>query len=765
MLLAGSALAGEVLCRFDIDSLIIPDNGFHIKYGDLSEIIINGSFSLPVYTLYISTPSPLLKTDIHVNPADQVRLTSLPEGLALFESIPTGENEIPPYFPKTPIFNLGSPVINLQPVIIAGQTYTAVSILPVTLDSVGYLTFNRIFMVDNEIAIGDFLPPAEVALKAFYPISNNVSLAFKTGSSETPGLGIDYIIITSSSLAEYFESLVEFKNATGITTGIITLDSIYAHYSGIDEAEKIRNYLKDFYQSGGRYVLLGGDDVTVPVRYVYYYNTDVQPLDPSYLRPSDLYFGDLDGEWEVDGDGVWGEPTDDSPDLIPELLVGRLPVNAGWAITRYLDKLINYSLNPGNGDFDYLTRAYFFSSDQMRDYPAGGQHAFIGKELPSYIVIDTVSGIEAPSGNDPDPTFPSGESCIESLSDGYGFVHILAHGRIDGFVVRSVNYGDWPASLLLARPQSNDNGDLGQLEKNNKTGLYYSLSCDGGAFDLDSSNGSSSEWSFAERLMAAEACGAVAYVANARWGWVYSSYFLQASFTRNLYALAEGNPVLAMHYSWLDYPYYRDLIYGQNFLGDPTIRIYTEQPGRLVADVPKSAPEQTVTILSDENPVSGVTVTIALDGTVLEQGITDDDGQYHFSTALDEQSAYTLTAAKPGYTVLQDIYVPSITLDTDDDIETLLPREFELGQNFPNPFNPVTTIRYSLPKQADVTFTIYNILGQEVLLSDSYSQPSGTYTWEWDGRDKNGREQSSGIYFYRLTTGEFTDTKKMLLIR
>lgn len=93
------------------------------------------------------------------------------------------------------------------------------------------------------------------------------------------------------------------------------------------------------------------------------------------------------------------------------------------------------------------------------------------------------------------------------------------------------------------------------------------------------------------------------------------------------------------------------------------------------------------------------------------------------------------------------------------------PGTFTLFQNQPNPFNPTTEISYYLPKACQVKLTVYNVLGQSVrVLYDGY-QEAGTQTATWDGKSGNGNELSSGIYFYRLKAGDFTQTKKMSLMK
>lgn len=84
-----------------------------------------------------------------------------------------------------------------------------------------------------------------------------------------------------------------------------------------------------------------------------------------------------------------------------------------------------------------------------------------------------------------------------------------------------------------------------------------------------------------------------------------------------------------------------------------------------------------------------------------------------------------------------------------------------LSQNFPNPFNPTTTIEFSIPKSEFVTLKIYNVLGQEAATLISESMQAGNYRTEWDASGF-----ASGVYYYHIKAGgEFQEVKKMILIR
>ncbi|HLG33038.1 MAG TPA: T9SS type A sorting domain-containing protein, partial [Ignavibacteriaceae bacterium] len=88
------------------------------------------------------------------------------------------------------------------------------------------------------------------------------------------------------------------------------------------------------------------------------------------------------------------------------------------------------------------------------------------------------------------------------------------------------------------------------------------------------------------------------------------------------------------------------------------------------------------------------------------------------------------------------------------------PTNFDLEQNFPNPFNPTSTIKYSVPERSLIRLSVYNTIGQEVALLVDEEKDAGDYSFEF-----NASGLTSGIYFYRLQSGNFVETRKMVLLR
>ena len=97
--------------------------------------------------------------------------------------------------------------------------------------------------------------------------------------------------------------------------------------------------------------------------------------------------------------------------------------------------------------------------------------------------------------------------------------------------------------------------------------------------------------------------------------------------------------------------------------------------------------------------------------------------------------------------------------------EIVIPSTFTLHQNFPNPFNPVTTLRYDLPSDAFVTLSIYDMLGREITQLVNTSQIAGFKSVQWDATNSMGKPMSAGVYLYQIKAGEYSQTRKMVLLK
>jgi len=166
-------------------------------------------------------------------------------------------------------------------------------------------------------------------------------------------------------------------------------------------------------------------------------------------------------------------------------------------------------------------------------------------------------------------------------------------------------------------------------------------------------------------------------------------------------------------------------------------------------------PEGFTAILPDErdtytlalSPMESMTFTLVFAPT----SNADYSGQVIFASNDPQASELPLAVIATGYNSQSDHGVIATTT--------------ALAGNYPNPFNPVTTVRFSLAEQSKVTVDVYNVLGQRVARLVNESLAAGEHSAVWHGVDDTGRNVGSGIYFCRMTAGRYTSVKKMILLK
>jgi len=156
----------------------------------------------------------------------------------------------------------------------------------------------------------------------------------------------EYLLICDSAYTEVMEPLASFHEGRGYTVETATIQNILAAGTGIDDAEKLRNFIKNrFLEHGTIFVLLTGDETLIPVRMVYLLCEGYEDI-----APVDMYFADLDGTWDDNGDGNYGQP-DDSLDLYADVLLGRALISTIEEAELFVLKNLTYQDNPPNEDW------------------------------------------------------------------------------------------------------------------------------------------------------------------------------------------------------------------------------------------------------------------------------------------------------------------------------------------------------------------------------------------------------------------------------
>lgn len=223
----------------------------------------------------------------------------------------------------------------------------------------------------------------------------------------------------------------------------------------------------------------------------------------------------------------------------------------------------------------------------------------------------------------------------------------------------------------------------------------------------------------------------------------------------------------------MQFPYYRDLAYGLNYYGDPEMSYWRDAPVEMQLSVETSFDPGAVTaeikVTTNGDPVSDAVVSITRSGSVTRQTRSNGSGLVTLECEFNDVDTFLVTVVAEGYKFESILLSPDIALDVTDDEglqdEQRLPNEFAVRQNFPNPFNPATTISFTVPRAARAVVAIYNIIGQRVReLIDDYIM-AGQYQVQWDGTTQTGEPASSGVYFARVEWDNQVATIKMALLK
>jgi len=454
------------------------------------------------------------------------------------------------------------------------------------------------------------------------------------------GSPVAYVIITSDALAAAFQPLADWKTQSGVPAVVRTTSFIRQQYpSAADDAERVRLFIRDAYSRWGtKWVLLGGDTDIIPTR---------QAITLFYGGESiatDLYFSCLDGNWNADGDSIYGEgflsagDPGDACDLMPEVYVGRAPVLTVSDAQTFVSKTLQYSRTPVGG----YEQGWLMFSEVLFPQPwsPGDPTQLDGAELTEDLLplTDQVPAIRVARlyENHTDPRWRPGsypetyQAVMDSLNAGYGMALHIGHGYRNVMEVG-------PGTLVNADVNSLVNGDrLFNLYAINCTSSAIDFPCIGEAFLLNP-NG-----------------GAVTNIGSTRFdfpsaGRAYQYEYFRLFLEDSVDAVGELQarqklPFLAFsNYDGVNRWTQMTLL----LLGDPELRMWHGSWRPLAVSHPGSVAlsdsEFAVTVTSDGQPVANARVVAYREGDEYGVVTTDAAGNAIVPFRPDSVGSFTLT--------------------------------------------------------------------------------------------------------------------------
>jgi len=465
--------------------------------------------------------------------------------------------------------------------------------------------------------------------KLIHSICENPEAMYDPFSGLDSDSTIDYVIITSSAFSSYFQPLCDWKTQKGVRARIVIIDSIYANCPGVDNQEKIRNFIKDAHTDWGTiWVLLGGDTDIIPSRVAFAMASEAgyQPEDEDSLH-ADLYYSDLDGDWNYNGTGPYGEVAD-SVDLYPDVFVGRAPASTTDDVSTFVNKILTYEINP---PLDYELNILFFAMILWHDPYTDGA---ISKDMIDSLYIPdrfNITKLYESWGN------LNWNTVMTAINSGQNFLNHNGHAW---YHVMSIG------SSHISIP------DMDNLINGDRQGTLYSIGCWTGAFDYDA---------ISEHYINNPNGGGVAFIGNSRYGWGspgnprfgysdrFDATFYDMVLCQNIIKLGSALAMDKVYYipKSRQENVYRWHQYQLNLLGDPEMPVWTNTPELLsiyCPDTLQNGMEVTVTVRDNQGiPVKDALVCFLKEPELYERGYTNVLGEFKTTISISTPGMVTLT--------------------------------------------------------------------------------------------------------------------------
>lgn len=412
----------------------------------------------------------------------------------------------------------------------------------------------------------------------------------------------DILVVTDENFIEKFSELVDYYSEKNLSSQIKSISEILLENEGIDDAEKLRNYIIQQYNDFNiSYLVLAGDVELIPYR-GFYCSVQSSLVYEDEIIPSDLYFSSLDGTWNDDNDNLWGEIGED--DLLPEISVGRMPFSNQTELENMLNKTLSYQQNPIENKLNnpILVGEHLWNEPETwgADYLdlLVGFHDDNGYETTG---IPETAPYETLYERDGDWSTWEMEPLFSALNDGHSFIYHSGHANADYVMGLSLyDFQNYDFSLLDG-------------ENNNFTFLY-THGCICGSFDIDDC--------IAEKMVTIENF-LVGFIGNSRFGWFNEGQtegpsahiqreFVDALYEQEIKNIGKAHMISKMNTAeWVNAPgqweegALRWCFYDCNVLADPVLAIYTENIEE-ITDICDDFCEKSINIEIYPNPSKNI---------------------------------------------------------------------------------------------------------------------------------------------------------------
>jgi len=547
---------------------------------------------------------------------------------------------------------------------------------------------------------------------------------------------VPYLVVTDRHLQGAFMPLVQARTRGGLRAAVVTLETIENDYpGGADLAERIRMLLRDAHANWGtQWVLLGGDASVVPMR-------RARLRTGAFLGdidlPTDQYYACLDGSWNADGDGVWGElgnpwigePGDDV-DMVPELFVGRAPVRAADEVAAFVRRTLDYERRLAAAE----PRSALLAAEAFGTIDG----AFSTERLRPALEADPSRRIERlyeNAGAWPGSMQESRSSLLAALDGGFDLAVLVGAGA-PGVIVAGDDYVDNVTA-----------GDLLGLANAPLYPFVYAFS----AFTTDPG----APLSIGTALMHARHGGAAVVLGSTNVQFVSTASIFMRRFFRE--ALGPGPPpigrALALTITAIT-PIFSDdfgrlTTQGNVLLGDPALRLD-----------PSGAPIALAGRGRQLFPARGEAVRSG-------GRLTTGDAAEHaaLADAADRIEGFALTAMDRDGQLGRAVLPVAASAGRDRQVESARAR---LEIPAPSPARSATTLRFELPRTAigeRYEIAIFDLLGRRMRSLAQGAATPGRFEIHWDLRSDEGVPVPDGIYFARLSLGGTPLVGRLLVLR